>query len=222
MTRALLLLGAIAGPIYVFVVVAQVLTRDGFEITRHPVSLLSNGEYGWVQILNFVLVGTLVLAAAAGLRRAMSGGHGVFSGPVLLALFGVGLIGSGVFIADPANGFPPGTPAGDPVEVTTGGILHFAFGGIAFVSFAAACLVFARRYSQQADSTMAIFSATTGIIYLVAFVLVAATAGAAVANILLTVAVLLGWIWLTLFTSGFVEQQPAADDQNISPVAGGS
>ena len=38
------LIGAVvAGPLWVTVSVAQAATRDGFDITRHPLSLLSTG-----------------------------------------------------------------------------------------------------------------------------------------------------------------------------------
>ena len=33
---------------------AQGLVRDGYDFTRHPMSLLALGEGGWVQIANFV------------------------------------------------------------------------------------------------------------------------------------------------------------------------
>jgi hypothetical protein len=40
----------------------QMLVRDGFDIRRHALSLLTNGDLGWIQILNFVLTGLLVIA----------------------------------------------------------------------------------------------------------------------------------------------------------------
>jgi hypothetical protein len=49
-TRALLTCGVVTGPLYIAVVLIQALTRDGFDLTRHPASLLSNGDVGWVQI----------------------------------------------------------------------------------------------------------------------------------------------------------------------------
>jgi hypothetical protein len=49
-TRALLTCGVVTGPLYIAVVLIQALTRDGFDLMRHPASLLSNGDVGWVQI----------------------------------------------------------------------------------------------------------------------------------------------------------------------------
>jgi hypothetical protein len=195
--RTLLLCGAIAGPFYIVVAGAQIALRDGFDLTRHPVSLLSNGEWGWVQIANFVITGLLVIAAAVGLRQVSGNWIASRWGPILIGVFGAGLIASGVFVAAAMDGFPPGTPAGDPETVTFAGIMHFMAGGVAFLSLIAACVVYARFFARAGQSSWAMFSLATGIIYFVSFGLVAATAGSSFANLALTFAVVLGWIWLT-------------------------
>ena len=196
MHRWFLWCGVIAGPIYVILAGTQAVTRDGFELTRHPISLLSNGDFGWVQILNFVIAGVLVNAAALGLRGTITSGPGHIWGPILIGIYGVGLIGSGVFVADPQDGFPPGTPAGDPVDATFSGAMHFMAGGIAFLALIIACFVFARRFAWFGESTWTYASVATGVIFFVGFASTAATGGAAAANVLLTFAVILGWAWL--------------------------
>jgi hypothetical protein len=40
-TRALLACGVVAGPLFVAVALLQVLTRQGFDLTRHRISLLA-------------------------------------------------------------------------------------------------------------------------------------------------------------------------------------
>jgi len=75
-TRALLACGVVAGPLFVAVALLQVLTRQGFDLTRHPISLLSLGDLGWIQIANFVIAGLLAVAFALGLRRALRPGRG--------------------------------------------------------------------------------------------------------------------------------------------------
>ena len=42
-TRALLACGVVAGPLFIAVAVLQALTRQGFDPSRHPLSLLSPG-----------------------------------------------------------------------------------------------------------------------------------------------------------------------------------
>lgn len=72
----LLLAGALAGPLFFASAIAQMLTREGFDITRHPISQLSTGDLGWIQILTFVLAGAGALALAAGVRRTLTDGVG--------------------------------------------------------------------------------------------------------------------------------------------------
>jgi Protein of unknown function (DUF998) len=126
LTRALLVGGVIAGPPYIVLGVLQVLIRPGFDITRHDLSLMSNGSLGWIQIGNFIVTGLLTIGAALGMRQAMPAGRGRRRdwGPLLVAVYGLGLIGAGFFSADPALGFPPGTPA-DAHAISTRGLLHF-------------------------------------------------------------------------------------------------
>ena len=109
-TRQLLACGILAGPIYILVGLLQILTRKGFDMTRHPLSLMSTGDLGWIQIANFILTGTLVVLGAIGLRRAIQADNRWRRGALFLGLYGLGVIGGGVFVTDPTLGFPPGTP----------------------------------------------------------------------------------------------------------------
>lgn len=113
-TATLLAAGAAAGPLWLGVSFTQVLTRDGFDLSRQPLSLLALGEHGWIQIANFVLSGLLALAGATGLRRALRGGPAGTWGPALVAVSGVGLVVAGVLRADPGMGWPAGAPDGSP------------------------------------------------------------------------------------------------------------
>jgi len=65
---------------------------------------------GWIQIANFMASGALVIAGAVRIRRVLGGKRAGSWGPLLLAIYGLGLIGAGIFRADPASGFPPGAP----------------------------------------------------------------------------------------------------------------
>jgi hypothetical protein len=215
MYRYLLLCGLLAGPFYVITAGIQAFTRDGFDITRHPVSLLSNGDAGWVQILNFVITGALVSMAALGLRAVLAGGYGERWGPVLLGIYGIGLIASGIFIADPADGFPPGTPTGNPEAVTISGIMHFMAGGIAFLALITACIVFFRRFRQSGDSVLARFSLGTGIVFLISFGATAAAPGETVSNLMLTGAVVLSWVWMSTLCWNLLERIEIGQESTI-------
>jgi hypothetical membrane protein len=166
-TRTLLGYGVIAGPLYVAVALAQALTRDGFDLNRHAWSLLSNGDLGWIQIANFVVTGLMTVAAAVGLRRALPAGRTRTWAPLLLAAYGGSLIGAGIFRADPAQGFPVGTPA--TTTVSWHGALHFAIGGVGFGCLIAACFVLGRRFARDGERGLAWFSRITGVVFLAGF-----------------------------------------------------
>ena len=75
-TKILLKAGVVAGPLFVATVALQLLTREGFDITHQPMSLLSVGPQGWIQIANFVVAGILACVFAVGLRHSLHGGRG--------------------------------------------------------------------------------------------------------------------------------------------------
>jgi hypothetical protein len=195
-TRALLVCGVVAGPLYVLVSVTEALTRDGFDLARHQWSLLANGDLGWVHIANLVVTGLLTVAFAVGLRRVLRPGRGGTWVPRLLGVYGLSLVGAGVLRADPAMGFPPGTPEG-AAEVTWHGVLHFVAGGIGFVCLVVACLLVAGRFAAEGRQGWARFSRATGVLFLAGFVAVAAGAGAAWSNLAFTAAVVLAWSWVS-------------------------
>ncbi|MCG5215575.1 DUF998 domain-containing protein [Streptosporangium sp. KLBMP 9127] len=195
-TKSLLGYGVIAGPVYVVVSLAQALTREGFDLTRHQWSLLANGDLGWIQIANFVLAALTTLAGAAGLRRALAPGRGATWAPRLVAGYGISLIGAAAFRADPALGFPVGTPEGMGV-ISLAGILHLASGAVGFTCLAAACFVIARRFAAEGRRAWAVYSRGTGVVFLASFVAVAMGAGAVWANLTFVSGVLIVWAWLS-------------------------
>jgi hypothetical protein len=200
-TRTLLACAVAAGPVYVVVVAIQAVAREGFDVTRHPASLLSAGNLGWIQIANFVVTGLLTIAGAIGMRRVLYPGRAGTWGPLLVGSYGVGLVAAGVFVADPADGFPPGTPAGPPDVVSWHGAAHFVAAGIAFLALVAACFVFARRFASLGQRGWAVYSATTGTVFFASFAGIASGSGGAVLNVGFAGAVVLGWTWLSVMAA---------------------
>lgn len=166
-TRALLRAGLIAGPLYLIVGYAQAFTREGFDLRRHALSQLANGEMGWIQTLNFVVAGLLAIAGAIGVRRVLRGTRGGTWGPILFALFGLGMLGAAAFPADPSPGFPPGTP--DTVSISQRGLMHFMFGAVTFYSLIVACFVFARRFFSRGERGWGVGSLLVGLFFLLSF-----------------------------------------------------
>ncbi|WP_328449715.1 DUF998 domain-containing protein [Amycolatopsis sp. NBC_00438] len=187
-TRALLACGVLAGPVFVLTGLVQGLTRAGFDLTRHPASLLSDGSLGFIQITNFLVTGLLTLAAAAGISRTLPGRWG----PRLLAVYGVGLLCAGGFRADPQDGFPLGTPAGPPASVSWHGTLHFVCGGIGFAGLIAACFVIGSHLTPG----RARYSRITGVLFFLGFAGVASGSTSPVVTLGFWAAVTVAWTWL--------------------------
>jgi hypothetical protein len=152
-TRSLLGWGVVAGPFYLVVGVILALTRDGFELSSHPLSLLMLGEHGWLQRANIMLTGAMVLAASVGFARALQGSTAARRAGRLLGAYGVILVISGIFPPDPMEGFPPGTTQGDP---TATGLIHFGAGAIGFVVLAVAAFVVGGWFAGR-DLTRSLF-----------------------------------------------------------------
>ncbi|RDI54592.1 DUF998 domain-containing protein [Nocardia mexicana] len=164
-TRGLLACGIAAGPLFVLLIVAQALTRNGFDATRHPLSMLSLGAHGWIQIGNFVVCGALALASAVGLRRALDRTRTAAWASALVGVYGASLIWAGIFPTDPADGFPLGTPDGAPAEVSWHGMLHNLAPVGSGLAVSAACAVFAYRYARARHRGWAYYCALAPILY---------------------------------------------------------
>jgi Protein of unknown function (DUF998) len=195
-TKSLLGYGVIAGPLYVAVSLTEALARPGFDLRRHEWSLLANGRFGWIHILTMVVSGLMTVAFAVGVRRALGTGRGATWVPRLLAGFGAGLVAAGFFRADPAFGFPVGTPAG-PGPVSWHGMLHLVCAGLGFLGLITACFVLARRYAVECRRGWARYSRATGVIFLAGFACVATGAGAIWANLVFTASAMLALAWVS-------------------------
>ena len=206
-TKVLLRCAMVAGPFYLIVGLAQAFTRPGFDITRHDLSLLSNGELGWIQIANFLISGLLVIAGAVGMRQALHDGRGKTWGPLLVGVYGLGLVGAGIFKADPAMGFPVGTPA-DAMTISGSGLLHFMTGGVGFLALIAGCFVFARRFAAHQQRGWAVYSVVTGVVFFVGFFGIALGSGNSWAVLGLWIGVVVAWTWISVIAKRLTIELP--------------
>ena len=189
-TWTLLIAGALAGPLFAVLAAGQVLLRDGFDLRRHPLSLLATGGPGFVQVANFVLAGIGVLCLAVAVRRTITDGVGRRWLAPLIAVFGIGLVASGVFVMDPENGFPIGTPEGPAPSMSWHGIAHIAAATVAFTGLAAACIVLAVRMARRRAGWAAVLNACAALVFL-------APVNPAWASIQVAVNGLVAFIWTT-------------------------
>nr|WP_062333469.1 DUF998 domain-containing protein [Herbidospora sakaeratensis] len=179
MNRILLLLGALAGPLYVVGSLLEIAVRDGFDPLREPWSALSLGEHGWVHVAVLEVSGLAVVAAAfafTGLLR------------VLFSLYGLSLAGAGIFTIDPVGG-----------EVSFSGLMHFACGAVGFTAITVAALVVARRFRAEGLTGWAAGSALSGVFFYAGFAAMASAGGAAWSLLLFTGGVIVVSAWFTAF-----------------------
>lgn len=196
-TRSMLGWGVVAGPFYVAFGLVLALTRDGFDLTRHSLSLLTLGDGGWMQVLNLVLTGAMAIVAGWGMRRAIRDrGRGA---SIAVMIAGAAIILAGVFRPDPMDGFP--TEA-EPVFSATGA-LHLAAGGIEFVALAVAAFVIAGFFASRDQRGRAAASRIAGVVIIATFLAGAALSRDVAGVALLWIAVLASFAWL-LITSVWV------------------
>lgn len=156
--RTLLNCGVASTPVFYALAALQLALRPGYDIRTQPISFLALGELGWIQVANFLLTGALALAGALGLRRALRGQRGGTAGPILAGLYGIGMIGAGLFGPDPlpAPGLAP--------QMSVTGAVHMVAFLVSFLSLIAACFVFARRFSTVGKRGWALYSIVSALL----------------------------------------------------------
>lgn len=140
--------GIAIAPVFLLLAAVQMMTRPGFDISRHAVSSLQNGDLGWVQSANFMFCGLLAILCAWGFRRLLGGSRGGTWGPLLIGVFGAGMILAGIFPPDPAFGFPDGAPHGAPEVMSVAGGLHSLGFFAAFLALIVGFLVLSRHFGK--------------------------------------------------------------------------
>ena len=211
-TRRLVAAGLIGPPLFVAVFLIEGATRPGYSAWRNFVSQLATGDWGWIQVVNFLVYGLLVLGFAVGLRRALGSGRASIAAPVLLGVYGLALLVAGVFVTDPALGYPMGAP---PIH-TTHGLIHGLAGLAAFGLLAAACFVMAWRFAGDAASrSWALYSLFTGLLVVACFILsnvfsVLDMQGAlpnAPTGFVQRIAIIGGWAWIAVLAVHLVRNE---------------
>ncbi|MFC8900561.1 DUF998 domain-containing protein [Streptomyces cinereoruber] len=185
--------GMVAGPLFLAAGLAQGFARDGFDFTRNAISQLALGEAGWIQTVNFVLTGALLLAGAAGLRRALRGGAGGTWGPALVGVFAVSFWVAAAFPADAGAGFPAGAP--EATAMSGHGAVHMLGGMVGYLALCAAFVVLARPLAAQGLSGWAVATRLVPVVVLAGF------AASAASVLAFTAGAGLGLLWLAAVTA---------------------
>lgn len=212
LTLSLLVAGVLGTPLFVVVFLIDGASRPGYDPAYHPVSALSLGDRGWLQITNFIVAGLLAVGFAWGLRRVLRPGVAGSWTPIPVAVFGVALILSGVFVMDPMRGYPPGTPPGDPATFSWHHHLHDAVGLVVFAAAPIACLGLAKRFASRPRRRWwwAGYCLATGIAGLALFGWfgIAWEADHHLTGLIQRLTIVAGWSWLPLVSLWLLARPP--------------
>jgi len=200
-----LLWAGLAGPpLFIVVFLIEGLTRPGYSAWRHFVSQLATGPEGWVQVVNFLVCGTLVIAFGIGLRATTRS----VAAPILLGLFGAGLIVAGVFSTDPTLDYPVGAPQ----VHTTHGMIHGLAGLAAFTLLPAATFVMAAWFARHGSRRWMWYSLAVGVTMIVAFIAtnvfstmdMTGKLPNAPTGFFQRIAIIAGWTWISMVALHFI------------------
>ena len=160
--------GMIGSAFFVTVFTLEGWLRPGYNARSTFISELSIGPRGWIQILNFIILGLLFLVFTWGVAAEFQEGKASKAGPILLAIIGFSFLVSGPLVTDVAA-----TPRD---QMSLHGILHGIFGALVFSLSPISCFVFWRRFRQDPNwGHLKGWTLAAGIITTVAVILLSAS-----------------------------------------------
>lgn len=210
-TKLFLAAGAIGCALFIVTFLIEGAVRPGYDPLRYPISSLSIGEFGWIQVTNFIVTGLLLLAASVGMQQSLAlEAKEKSKVPMLLALVGIGLIGAGFFSTDPIYGYPATGPL-LLAQFSWHGHLHDLFSILVFTCLPIACFVSSRRFRMRKELEWAGYSLFTGIAMTVLFILAAMgfkqfPGFANFAGVFQRSTIIVGWMWVALIGVHFIRK----------------
>jgi hypothetical protein len=209
--RKLMSAGGLAGLIFCGVATYGILTRPGFDLQRHAVSNLSLGDGGWAMVAAFIMSGVLTMLCALGLSHVLKEGRGHRALPILVGLYGIGLLVAGLFPPPACCGFPEGTPHDLQPVMTPSAIAHGIGFMVAFGSLIIACFVAAFRLT----GTSSLISLLAGI--LMPLLVALGMTNAIAPGVAFFIAAIIGWVWLTITVMMLAGQAVAPHEPALAP-----
>jgi len=156
---ALAVSGIVAPVVFTVLVIVQGVLQPAYSHVALPISALAAWPKGWIQDVNFFVLGFLMIAYAVGLHLGVRPGRGGMIGPAILVLSGVGL--------EVAGAFPWRDVGGSyvvPVGHVLGALMSFLGAGLGLI-------VMSRRMAgDPAWRGVASYALVTGVAIIVVFV----------------------------------------------------
>jgi len=158
--------GTIAGVFFTLSWIIQEAFRETYNPLMHPISSLSFGPTGWIQVATFFITGVLTLLFAYGLWNIWKSEKGISQWvPIFVIICALAFIGSAIFTSDFANGYP----AGAPVVITNptfSGIMHQTCVSLLFFSTPLGCFIIGNYFAYKKELKWLLFSSISGLMFL--------------------------------------------------------
>lgn len=206
---ALLLAGLIGPLLYVAVFTIDGLTRPGYSAWRNYTSQLALGSRGWLQELNFVLFGVLVVCFAIGLRMAIRGSRGSVAAPILLGLFGLGFVLAAVFPMDPGLGYPPGAPSGVPATFSGHAVVHGWLATGVGSLLVVATLVMAWHFGSAGSRGWMLYSIGIALVVIVFGGVTLVVSNIEPIGFVQRIVIFGGWTWISMLALHLIRERAA-------------
>lgn len=165
LTFGLMLSGGVGSVLFTATYLLEGITRPGYDVWQQPISALSLGPGGWVEQVNFIVFGVLLVLSAAGWYRFLTPGRAALWFSLLQGIAGLGLIGAGFFSMDPFPGYPPEAAQ---APSTAHGTLHTICAFVLITALALGCFTLAVHFARVLHwRGWAMYSGMTGVLMLV-------------------------------------------------------
>jgi hypothetical membrane protein len=140
---ALVSCGGIGALLFTATYLIEGITQPGYDARRQAISALSLGPGGWVQQINFIVFGVLLILASVGWYRLLPGRDALWF-PLFQGIGGLGLMSVGV---------------------VTSGTLHLLLADALIYAFAIGCFALAPRFwVAQQWRGWTVYTAMTGVL----------------------------------------------------------
>jgi uncharacterized protein DUF998 len=146
LTLALVSCGGIGALLFTAIYLIEGITQPGYDAWRQTISALSLGPSGWVQQVNFIVFGALLVLASVGWYRLLRPGRNAIWFPLFQGLGGLGLMSVGI---------------------VTSGTLHTLLAYALIYALAIGCFALATRFGVTRQwRGWAVYSGITGVLIL--------------------------------------------------------
>jgi len=214
--RTLLLVGCggVGAFLFTGVYLLEGITRPGYDAWQQAISALSLGPGGWLQQVNFIVFGVLLVLSSFGWYRVLTPALAAIWFPLFQGIAGLALIGAGLFSMDPLPGYPPGTTL---VTSTAHGTLHGFFAYTIILALALGCFTLTAHFARVPHwRGWAVYSVITGVLILFFFLRFTEEATGPVAGLVERLSAGAHALWLCVLTATllFHQRREAAAKQS--------